>query len=228
MRLRLGPLNGHVGALAQRGQQPLLVGQFRLGVVGALDVGAAKSRELDTHPRGAQSDCHVGVKGRDVAQRARETDAVLGESRVDHLRRDGAFPDEFVEGSLVTAELSLRLVERAEGLTGRTDGLVGLLGVLHFAVVAARRVGDVVVAEHRRGLGARGVDRLVRERRGVGAHVGDPALFVKTLGGAHRSFGVEAQLATGFDLQGRGHEGRLGTLRARRRGHRRHRETLAH
>ena len=93
-----------------------------------------------------------------------------------------------------------------------------LLGVLHLAVVAAWRRGHVVIAEHRRGLRARRRYRLVREGRGVGSHVGDPALLVESLGRAHRSFGIEAQFSTGFDLQRGGHERRLRALRAGRRG----------
>ena len=100
------------------------------------------------------------------------------------------------------------------------------LRVLHFAVVAPRRGRHVLVTEHGRRVLTRRVDCLVRERRGVRTHVGDPTLFVQPLGGPHRSLGVEAQLAAGLDLQGGRHERGLRALRARRRGHRVHHQVL--
>ena len=52
-------VDAHRRALAQRRQDALLVGQLGLGVVGAFDVGAAKTRELDAQTRRGESDLDV-------------------------------------------------------------------------------------------------------------------------------------------------------------------------
>ena len=57
-----------------------------------------------------------------------------------------------------------------------------------------------------RGLCTSGVDRRIRERRGVGTHIGDEAAFVEALRHAHCALGAPAQLVGGFALQRRGHE----------------------
>ena len=207
-------------AFAQRGQDSFLIGEFGFGVVGTFDVGATKSRELNAQPRRAQSQLDAAFKVHDRRQRRDESHLVLGESGVDHLGGDGALPDQVVDREFVTAQLRLCLVKRAKRLAGGSNRLVRLLRVLHLAVVATRHVGDVVVAVHRRRHRARGVDRLVRQRGRVGAHVGDPTLLVEPLGGAHRALGVEAQFSARLDLHRRGHEGRLGSLRPRGRGDR--------
>ena len=72
---------------------------------------------------------------------------------------------------------------------------MGLLGVLHLAVVRSGNVGHVVVTEHLAGVGAGGVERLLRQRGRVGSHVGNPALLVEPLGGPHRTLGIHTELA---------------------------------
>ena len=54
---------------------------------------------------------------------------------------------------------------RAERLAGRTDGLVRLLGVLDLAGVGARGVREVLRAVQLAHLGARRVERGLRQRR---------------------------------------------------------------
>ena len=97
VQLGLGPLDGDLAAFAQGRQEALLVGQFGLGIVGALHVGPAKARELNAQPRGAQGHRHVTGEVHDVTHSPRESHLVLSESRVDHLRGDGALPDEVVD-----------------------------------------------------------------------------------------------------------------------------------
>ncbi len=87
---------------------------------------------------------------------------------------------------------------------------MGLLSVLDLAGVLARRRGHVFGAVELAGLGARGVDRRLRQRGGVGSHIGDVAVLVEPLSDAHRALGGEPQLAAGFLLQRRGHERRVG------------------
>ena len=83
-----------------------------------------------------------------------------------------------------------------------------LLRVLDLALVAARDVGHVLRAVDLAGLRPRGVQRRLRQRRRVGAHVGDVAVLVQPLRDAHRGLRREPQLAAGLLLQRRGHERR--------------------
>ena len=66
-----------------------------------------------------------------------------------------------------------------------------------------------------RGLGTSGGHRGLRERRGVGAHVGDVAALVEALRDAHRALRIPAESPRGLLLERRGHEGGLGTALAR-------------
>ena len=98
-----------------------------------------------------------------------------------------------------------------------------LLCVLGLARVHPRLVGNGLLAVQLRGLVAGRVDRLLRERRRVGSHVGDVAVLVQPLRHAHGLAGREPQLARGLLLQGRGGERRGRTARVRLRldaGHR--------
>ena len=133
-----------------------------------------------------------------------------GAARVGHLRRDGALPDQLVERELVADELAGDLGRRAEHVAGRTHGLVGLLRVLDLLLVAARDLADVLRAVELAGLGARRGERRLRERRGVGTHIGDEAALVETLRDAHRALRGPAELAARLLLQRRGHERRGG------------------
>ena len=81
-----------------------------------------------------------------------------------------------------------------------------LLRVLHLVGVVARSLGQVPVAvalaDHR----ASRVDGGVRQRGAIGPHIGDEALFIKPLGGAHRHGRTHAELAARFLLERRGDE----------------------
>ena len=171
-------------------------------VVGALDVRLEEAVEGD-HPAGG-GEHHVLAGGGGPAE-AHGHAAALG---VLHLRGDGAHPDQLVEPELVAVQPGLG--RGAEVLAGRADRLVGLLGVLHLRGVGPRLVGDVLRAVQLAGLVARRVDRGLRQRRGVGAHVGDEAVLVEPLRDRHGARGAVAELAGGLLLQRGGAERRVG------------------
>ena len=149
------------------------------------------------------------------ARRGAEADRGGLPAGVGHLRRDRALPDQLVEPELVARQLLGHLRGRPEVVTGGPDGLVGLLGALRLAGVHAGRVGDVLGAVQLRGLPARGVDRLRAQRRGVGTHVGDVAVLVQALRGAHGLPGRHPQLARRLLLEGRRGERRGRAARVR-------------
>ncbi len=187
------------------GRQPGLAVVGVALVVAALDVRLEEAVEGDHPARGGED--HV-LAGRGGAAEPDRDRTALG---VGHLRGDGAHPDQLVEPELLPREPGLR--RGAEVLTGRPDRLVGLLGVLDLRGVGARLVRDVLGAVQLAGLLARRGDRGLRERRGVGAHVGDEAVLVEPLRDGHRPRGAEPELAGGLLLQRRGAERRVGLAR---------------
>ena len=131
----------------QRRQAPLLV-LLRAGLVASLLVGPEEARERDH--RAGRPERHGSLlrRGRAELDRHRLPAGVL------HLRGDRALPDQVVQGELVARDLPLELVGRPEHVPGGPDRLVGLLGVLDRALVAAR-LG-------RHGLGAVGAAACAR------------------------------------------------------------------
>ena len=125
---------------------------------------------------------------------------------------------------LVTRELTLHLGGHPELVPGGTNRLVRFLGILHLALVAARRSRNELCAVQLCGLRASRRERRLRQRRRVGAHVGDVAVLVEPLGDAHRGLRRESELAARFLLQGRRHEGRRGASGVRLLLYRAHRE----
>ena len=113
---------------------------------------------------------------------------------------------------------------RTEGVAGGPDRLVRLLGVLDLRGVDARGVGEVLRAVELACLRPGRCDRRLRQRRGVGAHVGDVAVLVEPLGDRHRPRGAEAELAAGLLLQRRRTERRVGPAGVRLRLDRAHHE----
>ena len=95
---------------------------------------------------------------------------------------------------------------------GGADCFVRFLRVLDLGLVLARRVWQVLRTELLADQRARGVDRLRTQRRRVRAHVGDEAVLVQALRGAHRALRGVAQLARGFLLQRRRRERRVRPL----------------
>ena len=106
-------------------------------------------------------------------------------------------------------------LRRPERVAGGADRLVRLLRVLHLALVAARRLGDVVGAVELGRLRAGGGERGLGQRRRVGAHVGDVAVLVEALRDAHRRLRGVAELAARLLLERRGHERRARLARVR-------------
>ena len=89
----------------------------------------------------------------------------------------------------------------------RADAFVGFLRVFRFVLIHPRAVGQVAVAKLRFD-GVAGVGHgLGRHVDAVGPHVGDEPRFIEPLRHAHRLTCAKAELAAGFLLQGRGHEG---------------------
>ncbi len=149
-----------------------------VGVVGALDVGPQVAGEGDRAPR-------RGELGVGVGRGAGDAHGHGSPGGVGHLRGDRPLPDEVVEPQVVARELPGQRVGGAEPVAGRADGLVGLLGVLDLAGVRPRRLRKVLLAVELGDLGARRGERGLRQRRRVGAHVGDVAALVETLGDPH-------------------------------------------
>ena len=165
-------------------------------------VRGEEAGERDHGARGAELDVLAGCALRGEAQRHGLS------ARIRHLGGDRALPDQLVERELVAVQLAAHLVGRAEEVAGGTDRLVRLLRVLHLAVPGARLRREVVGAVELRHLLASGRDRRLRERRRVGAHVGDVAVLVQALRDAHRRLRRVAQLAARLLLQRRGAERR--------------------
>ena len=138
--LRLGRDAPEPLALVQGRQDPLLVLELRVGVVGALDVGAEEAREGDHLARDgeARRPLLAGVR---LEARVR-----AHARRVAHLRGDRALPDQIVEAQPVVVELAAQALRRAEDLAGRADRLVRLLRTARAGAVAARLRRDIVVA----------------------------------------------------------------------------------
>ncbi len=65
-----------------------------------------------------------------------------------------------------------------ESVPGRTDCLMGLLGVADFVGVGPGSIGQVVGAEPLSNLGPGGPHCGVRQRGAIGTHVRDVALLV--------------------------------------------------
>ena len=87
---------------------------------------------------------------------------------------------------------------------------MGLLRVLHLGGVGARLVGDVLRAVELASLGPCRRHRCLRQRRRVGAHVGDEAVLVEPLGDRHGRRGAVAELARRLLLQRGRAERRVG------------------
>ena len=182
------PPLGVVAALVVAGGRVLVAG---------LDVGLEEAGEGDRAAAGGELDGLVGGAA------AGQPDADGLAHRVGHLRGDGALPDQLVEPELVAGQLRGELARRPEVVTGGTDRLVRLLGALGLALVAAGLRRDERVAVELARLLAGGVDRLLRQVRRVGTHVGDVAVLVQPLGHPHRLRRRPAQLAPGVHLQRR-------------------------
>ncbi len=97
---------------------------------------------------------------------------------------------------------------------GRPDGLVRFLRVAHLGLILARPGVELAAEDVSDDAGCLR-QRLLAERRRVGAMVGDEAFVVQALRRTHRAVGREPQLAVGLLLKRRRGERRRRTLRDR-------------
>ena len=100
------------------------------------------------------------------------------------------------------------IIFRAQIEVCRADRLVGFLGVLRLGRITTRVFRQVAGAVVRLDHGAGSHIGFLRHVDAVGPHIGDAAFLVELLCCLHGALGVEAELAAGFLLQGRGDEGR--------------------
>ena len=184
---------GHIRQLALA----LIVVEALLGDV------LERGEEAGEHDDGARC-AELGVLA--VGRGSADLDGGGRDLCVDHLRGDSALPDQLVKRELVSVKFLRHLAGRAEHIAGRTNGLMRLLRILDLAVVAARNFGDVLGAVKLTRLIAGSVQRLIRQRGGVGTHVRDVAVLVQRLSNAHRALRTPAKALRGLLLQGRGHE----------------------
>ena len=127
---------------------------------------------------------------------------------IGHLGGDGTLPDELVGTRFGLRHFFGDVGREPERVARRTDGLVSFLRVLRLGCVVAGSVGKKLLAITLRDHRAGSLQRGVRQRRAVGAHVGDVALLVETLRRPHRHLRTHPELATRLLLVGRGDERR--------------------
>ncbi len=197
----------HLVALGQRWQQRLVVGVVVAGLFLRRDIDGAVAGEGD---RGARRrELAVGQFARCPIGGVRcEAHADGDTGGVGHLRRQGALPDQPVEREFLAVEFGSETLRRPIR-RGRADRLVGLLGVLHLRRVLLRCSVEIVGAVLTRDGCPCCLHCLVGQHDVVRTHVGDEAALVQPLGDAHHLRRRQAQLATAFLLQRRGHERRL-------------------
>ncbi len=111
--------------LRERRQHGFVLGALRV-LCHVLTFDVRTQEAVEQHGASARNELDfASVLRRDVE---RGRDAL--HARIDHLARDRALPDEFVQARLIAADLALDIFRRAEHLAGRADGLVRLLRVL--------------------------------------------------------------------------------------------------
>ena len=172
--------------------------QRRLGArLGAPAVGVARRRPRRRRSRkpGNSIVCPPAWKRASSTRRRSQRRALA--AGVLHLAGDRALPDQLVERAARRRRCSAAARSGAVNVApaGRIASWASC-AFLHLGLVGARRVGQVLGAV----LGLRSAARAassasLRQRRRVGAHVGDVAVLVEPLGGAHRALRGEAQLA---------------------------------
>ena len=191
-------------ALVEVRQARLFLGPLRRHVL----VGLEEAREGDR----AAGRGEIGVVTASAHGRGHLHRGSLG---IGHLGGHGAFPNQLVELVLLGVELPGQLARGSKTLAGGADGLVGLLGVLHLAVIGARPVGHELGAENGGRSFPRGVEPLLGQGGRVGTHIGNVTVLVEALRNAHRALRGVVQAASGLLLQRRGHKRRGGFARIR-------------
>ena len=189
---------------------------FLVGARGGRCVHQPESGAAHHRSRGGQLEAvaaRFGLVGRREYRRqvadgsARHSDGDRLAGGVDHLAGDGALPHQVVDAGGIAAEI-IDAAGRGPALAGGADRLVRFLGVLDLAGVGAGLWWEVLLPVAAGDDSPRRVERLGRQGRAVGAHVGDAAVLVQPLGSRHGARGREAQPCTGCLLQGGGDEWR--------------------
>ncbi len=106
-------------------------------------------------------------------------------------------------------------IARAAEQIGRTDRLMGFLGVLGLGGVEARLLRQIAIAIVGGNQPPAGRNGLARELHRIRTHISDETdgipiqihAFIQALGHPHGMAGAEAQFARGLLLQGGGGEG---------------------
>ena len=197
----------HAGLVAGRDRGKL--GAVFVGsIVLAFLIQGQEAVEQGDGAGGTQGDLLVG--GEDIHRGAFLAGAF-------HLAGDAALPDQFVKLGGIAVDIARHLFGRA-GKAGGAHRFMGFLGIGGGVGVGARRGRDILRAVFLADQGSGFGDRFGHDGDAVGSHIGDQAgglaadvdAFIQALGDLHGALGVEAQLARGFLLQGRGLEGRRG------------------
>ena len=138
-------------------------------------------------------------------RRCRQSYRRGGAGRVGHLACERTLPDQRVQLELVGRHFGRDFLGIAELRARRSDAFVGFLRSGGFRRVLLGRVGQVSFAEILHDRIACGGDRLLRKRHRIGTHVGDVAVLVQSLRGAHGLPRAHAEAISGGLLQcGRG------------------------
>src|SRR5690606_3244616 len=116
---------------------------------------------------------------------------------------------EVIQPRLVVLEAACELLRRGGGV-GRADGLVRLLRGLVAAAVDVGLVRKVRPTEGFTDVRPRHANRITGEHGAVGTHVGDVAVLIERLRGAHRALRTKPKPRAGGLLQGAGDERRAG------------------
>ena len=177
-------------------QDGLLLLELRRRIVAAFDIRAAETRELDRLAARRQHRQVAALAARRQLQRRPQ------HARIHHLRRHRPLPDQLVDLQVVGIEDAFELTRR-ETEIGGTNRFVRFLRVLHARLIAPRSI-VVLRAEHLADDARRFANRSVRQRRRVGAVIGDETFHLivadvhaleQPLRRLHRALGGEAQLA---------------------------------
>ena len=172
------------------GKQCLLIRQFGFRIVRTLHVSAQETFEFN---------CRTGHLKHGAA--TLDLDRRFQFARVDHLAGDRTFPDQTKEPKLVARKLILQCFGQRKGMARGPNRLMSLLGVTDFIGVGPRRLGKVTIAVFGTDQLPRSLDGDLRQRRGIGPHVGDMTVFVEALRGVHGPPGREPQLTVCLLLQ---------------------------
>ena len=172
-------------------------------LVAAFFVGGEEARFGDNRSRGRE----FGLVGGDAAaglnlHRDGCADGVI------HLAGQGAFENQLIKLQFRRVQLRGQGGRQTEGVSGWANRLVGFLGTLGLGFIESGLCRHRVLAVTRSRQGTRRGNGLLRQIHRVGTHIGDEAVFVQGLGGAHGVAGIHPQFARGFLLQRRSGERR--------------------